>query len=251
MPLIQAVERALNILELFSEQTVELKISEISQRTGLHKSTLHSLLKTLQSLDYVEQNETNGPYRLGLKLLERGNLVMRSRDFVFVARPYLTTLAGQTGQTAHLGVLDGKHGVYIDKIEGERSVIVYSRIGRQMPIHSTAIGKVLLAFQPRSTIERTLDGYDFEACTENTLTRRDAFEAALEAVRADGYAIDEQENVRGIRCAAVPVWNHDRTLVAAISISTVVQNVPFDEFERIVVRLKETGLAVSRDLGFV
>lgn len=250
MPLIQAVERALNILDLFSEQKVELNLAEISQLTGLHKSTLHSLLKTLQAQGYIEQTESNAPYRLGVKLLERGYLVQRSRDFIAIARPFLEELSERTGQTVHLGVLDGKSGVYVDKVEGTRSIIVYSRIGRRMPIHTTAIGKVLLAFQSPAVIGRTLDGYDFATATENTITERGAYEAALAKVRTDGFAVDEQENVRGCRCAAVPVWGHDRKLVAAISISTVVENVSMDEFKSFIEQLKVTGASVSRDLGY-
>lgn len=250
MPLIQAVERALNILELFNEQKVELNLAEISQQTGLHKSTLHSLLKTLQAQGYIEQTEANAPYRLGVKLLERGYLVQRSRDFITVARPFLEELSERTGQTVHLGVLDGKSGVYVDKVEGTRSIIVYSRIGRRMPIHTTAIGKVLLAFQSPAIIGKTLDGYDFASSTENTITRRAEYEAALAKVRSGGFAVDEQENVRGCRCAAVPIWGHDRKLVAAISISTVVENVSMDEFKSFIEQLKAIGARVSHELGY-
>jgi IclR family transcriptional regulator, KDG regulon repressor len=250
MPLIQAVERALNILELFNEQKVELNLAEISQQTGLHKSTLHSLLKTLQAQGYIEQTEANAPYRLGVKLLERGYLVQRSRDFITVARPHLEDLSERTGQTIHLGVLDGKSGVYVDKVEGTRSVIVYSRIGRRMPIHTTAIGKVLLAFQSPPVIAKILDGYDFTSSTENTITERDVFEAALAKVRSNGFAVDEQENVRGCRCAAVPVWGHDRKPVAAISISTVVENVSMEEFKSFIEQLKTIGTSVSHELGY-
>ncbi len=250
MPLIQAVERALNILDLFSEQKVELNLAEISHLTGLHKSTLHSLLKTLQAQGYIEQTESNAPYRLGVKLLERGYLVQRSRDFITVARPYLEQLSERTGQTVHLGVLDGKSGVYVDKVEGTRSIIVYSRIGRRMPIHTTAIGKVLLAFQSPVVIGKTLDGYEFTSSTENTITQRDDYEAALTKVRADGFAVDEQENVRGCRCAAVPIWGHDRKPVAAISISTVVENVSMDEFKSFIEQLKTIGARVSHELGY-
>lgn len=250
MPLIQSVERALGILDLFSERETELKITEISQRMGLHKSTLHALLKTLQSLGYIEQSEANGPYRLGMKLFERGYLVLKTKDFVSVARPHLVRLAAETGQTTHLGVLDGHHGVYIDKVEGERSIIVYSRIGRRMPVHSTAIGKVLAAFQPKPVLQAILDDYDFEPITENTIASEAAFTAALAAVRETGFAVDEQENVRGVRCGAVPIWNHERRLVAAISLSTIVENIPMAEFEGFVGKLKKTGAAISRDLGW-
>lgn len=249
MPLIQSVERALGILDLFNERETELKITEISQKTGLHKSTLHSLLKTLQSLGYIEQAEPNAPYRLGMKLFERGFLVLKTKDFVSVARPHLERLAAETGQTAHLGVQDGKFGVYIDKIEGARSIIAYSRIGRRMPLHSTAIGKVLTAFLPKPALEATLADYDFEPVTEATIADRAAFLVELAKVREAGWALDEQENVRGVRCASVPVWNHENRMVAAVSASTIVENIGAEEFADLVERLKETGERISRDLG--
>lgn len=250
MPLIQSVERALAILDLFNEQETELKITEISQKTGLHKSTLHSLLKTLQSLGYIEQAGPNAPYRLGMKLFERGFLVLKTKDFVSVARPHLERLASETGQTVHLGVQDGKSAVYIDKIEGARSIIAYSRIGRRMPLHSTALGKVLVAFLPKQAAEATLADYDFEAVTEATISNRGAFLVELARVREAGWAIDDQENVRGVRCAAVPVWNHERRLVAAVSASTIVENIDDGEFTTLVERLRKAGEWISRDLGY-
>lgn len=251
MPLIQSVERALSILDLFSEQRTELKITEISQQTGLHKSTLHSLLKTLQLHGYVEQSEPNGPYRLGMKLFERGFLVLKAKSFVAVARPHLAALALRTGQTTHIGVLDGQHGVYVDKIEGERSIIAYSRIGRQMPLHTTAIGKVLLAFQSRMTRDAILDGYDFGPVTENSIRDPEAFRKALEEVQEQGYAVDEQENVRGVRCAAVPIRDHEGKLAGAISVSTIVENISRDEFASFIDQLRAAGAAISKDLGYM
>src|SRR4051812_48942171 len=107
MPIIQSVERALQILDLFDEQTSELKITEISKRINLHKSTVHSLLKTLQAHRYIEQDVESGKYRLGMKLFERGNLLLQSMDIRSVARKYLLDLSVETGQTTHLVILDG------------------------------------------------------------------------------------------------------------------------------------------------
>ncbi len=110
MPIIQSVERALQILDLFNEQATELKITDISKLMGLSKSTLHSLLKTLQLHGYIDQNLENGKYRLGMKLVERGHFVVGSIDIRQKAKGWLTELSRQTGQTTHLGILDGREG---------------------------------------------------------------------------------------------------------------------------------------------
>jgi IclR family transcriptional regulator, KDG regulon repressor len=108
MPIIQAVDRALRILDLFDEYDTELKIKDISERMVLHKSTVHSLLKTLQMHGYIDQNMENGKYRLGMKLFERGNFVIHGLDIRKIAKNYLMNLSMNTGQTTHLVILDGK-----------------------------------------------------------------------------------------------------------------------------------------------
>ncbi len=145
MPIIQSVDRALKILDLFDEFDSELKITDISDRLLLHKSTVHSLLKTLKKHNYIEQNTENGKYRLGMKIFERGNFVIHSRDIRSVAREYLFSLSKETNQTVHLVIQDGKEGVYIDKVESSAATVLYSRIGRRIPLHCR-VGRRLLLF---------------------------------------------------------------------------------------------------------
>jgi DNA-binding IclR family transcriptional regulator len=250
MPIIQSVERALQILDLFDEQTTELKITEISDRMGLHKSTVHSLLKTLQVHHYVEQNPENGKYRLGMKLFERGNFVIHSLDIRQIAKKYLVELAAQTGQTAHLVILDGKEGVYIDKVEGTQAVILYSRIGKRVPIHSSAVGKVLLAFKSSEEIREILHDYTYKRQTPNTITNESDFRRELEGVRSKGYAIDHQENEPGVRCIAAPIRNHSGHVIAAVSLSTLVSRVDDTELERFLLLLRKAADEMSRQLGY-
>ena len=108
MPIIQSVDRALQILDLFNEQNPELKITEISNKLDLHKSTTHSLLKTLKARQYIKQDPDSGKYSLGLKLLERGQFVLNSMDIRSIARKHLIDLSVDTGQTTHLVILEGK-----------------------------------------------------------------------------------------------------------------------------------------------
>jgi IclR family transcriptional regulator, KDG regulon repressor len=238
MPIIQSVERALKIMDLFDEHTTELKITEISEKMDLHKSTVHSLLKTLQEYSYINQNPENGKYRLGLKLAERGNLVISNMDISKVARNYLLALSEKTGQTVHLGILDGHEGVYIDKVEGKHSIIRYSRIGRRLPLHSTAIGKALLAYQTPVEIQRLLKDYPYQHQTTSTIMNEAVFLKEIEKIQQQGYAIDDQENEQGVRCAAVPIFNGKGQVLAAISISTLVSRVNDQELEVFIDLLK-------------
>lgn len=249
MPIIQSVDRALQILDLFEDQNKEIKITDISALTGLHKSTLHSLLKTLQSRGYIDQNEDNGRYRLGMKLVERGNFVVNSLDIRKVCNSYLSDLSNQTGQTTHLGILDGKFGVYIDKVEGRAALITYSRIGRQLPLHATAMGKVLLAFQDADIRRQILDDYIYDPIMPNGISGEAAFLKEIELVRSQGHAIDDQEHVKGVRCAAVPLFDHRNKITAAISLSTLTAIADDTDFANYLVLLKETGEKISTLLG--
>ncbi|WP_019534817.1 IclR family transcriptional regulator [Paenibacillus ginsengihumi] len=250
MPIIQSLDRALKILDLFDEYTTELKITEISARMELHKSTVHSLLRTLQLHGYIAQDEETGKYRLGLKLLEKGQLLLKRMDIRDVARKHLVSLSARTGQTVHLVILDGKEGVYIDKVEGEKAAIRYSRIGRRVPLHSSAVGKALLAFRRPEEIEAILKDYTFVVQTPATIRDKAALLAELERVRRQGYAVDAQENEPGVRCGAVPVRNHAGAVAAAISVSTMSSAVDDILFLEYIAQLQQEGEAVSRLLGY-
>lgn len=250
LPIIQSVDRALRILDLFDEHTTELKITDISERMGLHKSTVHSLLKTLQEHHYINQNLENGKYSLGMKLLERGSCVIHSLDIRLLAKKYLLDLSLKTGQTTHLVILDGKEGVYVDKVEGPMSVIRYSRIGRRIPLHCSAVGKALIAFKKQEEIKKMLSGYIYNVQTEYTITNEADFVLELEKVGHQGYAIDNQENEPGVRCIAVPIRNHQNDVIAAISISTLTSRVDDAELERFVVLLKQAASELSEQMGY-
>lgn len=250
MPIIQALDRALKILDLFDEYTTELKITEISARMELHKSTVHSLLKTLQMHGYINQDVETGRYKLGLKLLEKGQLMLQSLDIRTAARKHLVALSEQTGQTTHLVILDGKEGVYLDKVEGEKAAIRYSRIGRRISLHSSAVGKVLTAFRTKDEMDTLLRNYQFSKITDVTITGKDAFVNELNLVKHQGYSIDNQENEPGVRCAAAPIFEHNGSIAAAISISTLVSAVDDSLFKAYIALLQKEAEAISLTLGF-
>ncbi|MCR8631006.1 IclR family transcriptional regulator [Paenibacillus radicis (ex Xue et al. 2023)] len=250
MPIIQSLDRALNILDLFDEHTKELKITEISTRIGLHKSTVHSLLKTLQMHGYIDQDAESGKYRLGLKLLEKGHLLLQGMDIRETARKHLVSLSKQTGQTTHLVILDGKDGVYLDKVDGDKAAIRYSRIGRRVPLHSSATGKALIAFRTSDEIEQLLNGYRYIQQTAFTVTDREKFVLELADIRLQGYAIDNQENEPGVRCASVPIFNHAGDVAAAMSISTMIAVVDDEQFQHCIQLLIYEAAQISQLLGY-
>lgn len=250
MPIIQSVERSLRILDLFDEYDKELKLTEITERMNLHKSTVHSLLKTLQKHHYIEQNSENGKYYLGMKLFERGHYVIQNLDLRALAREQLIKLSKETGRTVHLVIQDGKEGIYIDKVEGTNAIIRYSRIGRRVPIHSSGVGKALVAFKDPVELEKVLENYEYVKQTKNTITDKEAFLAEMEAVRKQGYAIDNEENEPGVYCVALPIRDYTGQVIAAISSSTSASQITNTELESIIADLKATADGLSKKMGY-
>lgn len=250
MPIIQSVDRAMRIIDLFDENTTELRITEISNRMNLHKSTVHSLLKTLMKHEYIAQDEDSSKYKLGLKFVEKGQQLLQGLDIRTEAKPFLNELSLSTGQTAHLVILSGNEGVYIDKIEGEKAVIRYSYLGRKVPLHCSAVGKVLTAFQTEEVRERLLANYRFTAQTPQTITDKHEFIEVLAAVRERGYAVDHEENEPGVRCVAAPVFDYSNQIVAAISISTMVSSVNNEQLAEYISMVCQAAMAVSQRLGY-
>jgi IclR family transcriptional regulator, KDG regulon repressor len=251
MPIIQSVERALRILDLFDEYETELKITDISERMQLHKSTVHSLLKTLQSQHYIEQNIENGKYRLGMKLFERGNLVIRSLDIRSIAKRYLIDLSVKTSNTVHLVILDGKEGICIDKVEGSSATVLYSRIGRRIPVHCSAVGKALVSFKSKDELKEILKGYQYKQHTVNTITNEKDYLAELEKVRKAGYALDQEENEPGITCIAVPIWDHSGSVIAAMSMSQPTVRLHAAEQKKSIKMLQTAAMQISEAMGYV
>ncbi|MDF2962557.1 MAG: IclR family transcriptional regulator [Paenibacillus sp.] len=147
-------------------------------------------------------------------------------------------------------ILDGKEGVYIDKIEGDKAAIRYSRIGRRVPLHSSAAGKTLIAFRNPEEVEQLLKGYPYIQQTASTVADEASFLHELADIRLLGYALDDQENEPGVRCAAAPIFNHAGDTAAAMSISTMISVVDDEQFQQCIELLKREAAQISQLLGY-
>jgi IclR family transcriptional regulator, KDG regulon repressor len=250
MPIIQSVERALKIMDLFDERERELTITEISKRMNLHKSTVHSLLKTLQKQRYISQSEESGKYRLGMKLFERGNMVLSQLDLRNVSRKHLERLSATTNLTVHLVILDGQEGVYIDKVEGSGVTVLYSRIGRRVPIHTSAVGKSLISTKTDAELDQFLKNYQYTKLTANSISSKEELLEEINHVRLAGYSIDNEENEPGIVCFAVPIKDYSGKVIAGISMSMPASKVDEEKQKYNVEILKECSRNISQDLGY-
>jgi len=209
------LEKAALILESFSPSGGPYRLSELSERTGLPKPTVHRLAADLVRLGWLERS---GPrYRLGAKLFELGSLVPHRLDLRETALPFLQDLFEATRETVHLGVREGLDVVYLERIHGHAALRLPSRIGGSLPLNCTGVGKALLAFSGAELAEEVLSR-PLPSLTPHSITDPDRLRMALEKIRVSGLAYEEQEAALGVSCIAAPVFAGGTT-VAALSVA--------------------------------
>lgn len=218
---VQSIERALNLLEAMAEAGTPQGITALAGKAGLKASTVHRLLTTLVHRGYVTREGKGGRYRLGLKLLEIANAALVFSDVRGVVRPFLEELVEYCNETANLAVLDQTEIVYIDQVESHNYIIVkmLAQVGNRGPIHCTASGKVLLAHSDQETIDWIISSLELKKYTSETITAVGELKNELALVRENGFALDYGEMEEHVRCVAAPVFNHEGTVVASISVS--------------------------------
>lgn len=248
--IVQSVVRALDILECFDGQLVELRISEISDQMQLSKSTVYGLVNTLVTKGYLEQNVQTKRYRLGIKLFELGSLVYKRMDLRNEAKPFCEELVSKHNATVHLAAHYGDEIVYIDKVDAPGAMIVYSQTGKRAPMHCTGVGKAILAFLGDDELKHFLAKGNLEKYTEHTITCSEELSREMLHVRSCGYAIDNEEIETGLRCVAAPIFNHLNQPVAAISVSAPTARLPMENIEAVAKDVQSCARQISQRLGY-
>ncbi len=247
---IASVQHALDILNLFDGSHSELRNVEISRMLDLPPGTAAGLIHTLKVNHYLDQNPANRKYRLGFKLVERTSVLMNQLDLRNIAAPYVENLRDWSGESVNLAVLDGNEVVYIERLFGKHALGIRSELGKRGPVHSTALGKAIIAHFPPERFQAFIDSYQFFTVTRYTITDRERFLEEIARVRKCGYALDEEENEVGGRCVAAPIFDHDCFPVAAISVSVPIQRLPREKVPEFGEKLIEIALAISHGLGY-
>lgn len=243
-----AVERALNILEAAAHRREGLTNSEISRKLGIPKSSASYILRTMERRGYLRRDGETGKYRLGLKILSLGGDAQANLDIADVALPFMRALEEKIHMTVHLAVLDQGEAVYIEKVEAPGFFKVNTWVGRRMFLHSTSVGKCLLAWLPKQEVEAIVKQQGLKKRTPKTITTMTRLFADLERVKGEGYAMDDEENSLGARCLGAPVFDVTGKVVAALGASGTLTQVDEASMPRLAEALKETARRISRQL---
>lgn len=246
---IQVVERTFAILEYLSLSPEPKGLTDIAQATGIHKSTAYRMLGTLCALGYTEKDDRGG-YQIGVKLVEVVSNHINNLELQTEARPFLNELHAELGLVVHLGVLDHREVVYVEKMDISRNIRLYAQIGMRVPAHCSSLGKCLLACLSGDEIDYLYAEGGLERYTENTITSLPALKNHLRQVRVQKWAMDNEEYILGNRCVAAPVYDYRGEVIAAVSASGPKALMTDERVSVIQKRVIEAGSQISRRLCY-
>ncbi|WP_366657184.1 IclR family transcriptional regulator [Fodinicurvata sp. EGI_FJ10296] len=247
---ITAIDKALMLLTLVGENGRRpLRLTDIVELSGFSKPTVHRLLNALRHHGLVILDESTHKYELGSKVLVLGAQYRSGLNMESKALPLLRELVRQAAATVHMGIRDGIHAVYIEKVESDQSIRLASGVGQRASLHSSSIGKVLLAHSGDDVFTALVD-HGLAARTANTIVDPERLRREIADVRQQGFAVDDQENEIGIRCVAAPIRDHRGEVIASISISGTLTQVPKQSVNRQVMMLMESAKRISAALGY-
>ena len=247
---LKSVERALQILEAFTLDQYELTTTEIAQKVSLPKGSIYRFLNVLLKRRFLVKDPQTGKYRLGIKVFELGSIVWKGMSLRRVAFPLIEELSRWSGETVHLGVRDGYEVVSIEGTESDQSLRTVLPVGKRVCLHSTGIGKAILAFLPDKEFEEIIEQKGLPVFTPNTIRDRDRLWEEVRTIRNRGYAVDNEENEMGVRCVAAPIRDHSGQVIASISISGPSIRITDEKIPSLARRVIEVCKAISESLGY-
>jgi DNA-binding IclR family transcriptional regulator len=241
---VQSLARGLQIIELLSNAEEDLGNKEISTMLGLDKSSISRFMHTLIKYGYVERDTRTGSYKCGPRIVQLSNKILHRMPLRDHAHPFLRQLVNLTGECAHLAISAQGQVLSIDEVKVDLMYQVSADVGTLLPLHSTALGKVLMALGDLPTPD-TLQSY-----TPRTIVDPEQLKLHLAQVRTQGYAIDDEENIIGVRCVAAPVFGYDDELLGAMGISGPGTRVTLEQIKNIAETVADVASSLSKRLKF-
>ena len=247
--MIQSVTRAAQILKALGNESPRLGVTELAERVGLAKATVHGLLRTLEEEGLVEQDPDTGKYQLGMVLFQLGSTFLENNTLRSRSLFWADALANRTRQSARVGVLHGDHVVVVHHVFRPDDTVQILEVGASIPWNASALGKALVAHLPPARRRRLLAG-PFERLTGSTLADTGALTAATDRVAAAGVAVDDQEAIVGEAGIAAPVFDSSGHVAGALGITGPVERlIPDGPVPELLGAVRECARGLSRDLG--
>ena len=246
---VQSVDRAMLLLEALGEDEEGYRLTDLAIRTGLSPSTAHRLLTTLEKRRFVAFDQSDAMWHIGRQSFAIGSAFIRRRNFVAPALPFLRRLRDLTHETANLGVIDDGEVIVLTQVESREIMRAITRVGGRAPMAASGIGKAILATYSDDDVVAIIQRHGMKRLTPKSIARAGELRDALAVVRRDGYALDDEEFVTGLRCVAAVVYNDQAEALAAISVSGLAARVPEKRVPELGRLVRETARELTLALG--
>jgi DNA-binding IclR family transcriptional regulator len=247
---LESVDRAMKVLESFTGERPELRLTDLSESLGMPKPQVMRIASTLEHGGFLERDPETKRYRLGIRLLTLGMLVQRNLSLRDVADPFVRQLADATRETVGLFVPDRQGPVCVDVRESPLALRVFAAPGRRMPWNAGASGKVILAFLPIEERERILETANFRKYTEHTITDSAQLRGVLDQIRRDGYHLGVSDLNDGALGIGAPIFDHHGRIAGAVSLSAPSRRAEQSERPRLIELVQSCSAEISRQLGY-
>lgn len=246
----QSLERGLRAL-LFLATRKSIGVTELAAELDVNKSTAYRILDTLRKYNMTEQKKVSSKYKLGPAILQLSEQLYKNLNIISIAKPYMLKLVEETGESVHLCILSNDSAVVIEQIMTSSRLSVNAKIGNSEPLHSSSVGKCLLAFSKEDVRKQILNRMVLEKYNERTISDKEGLVVELDKVRKQGFAVDDREMTNEIRCLAVPVFNHKGEAIYSLGLSGPVSRMTKMKMEKMISLLMRAGKIISAQLGFI
>lgn len=245
---IQSLDRALDVMQTLANGGM-MTLSEIASQMGQSPATIYRVLTTLELRGVVEVDRASQTWAIGATAFQLGAAFLRRTNVVERSRPVMRDLTEATGETSNLGIEKSGAVIFVSQVETHETIRAFFPPGTQSPLHASGIGKALMACFSAEQLDRYLATATLDRFTENTITNPDALRTEMETIRAQGYALDDEEKAPGMRCIASPVLNMHGEAVAGISVSGPSSRITPDDIEPLAEKVMAAAAEVSTQIG--
>jgi DNA-binding IclR family transcriptional regulator len=247
---VKSLHKVLDIIEMVAK-VGSAGTRELSSLTGFPPPTIHRIISTLVERHYLKQDPVTKKLSLSIRFLELGTAVQLQFNLAVVARPYLEKLMEEAKESVNLAIRDGDYAVYLEHVRSEYSMLqLFTKPGARVPLYCTGVGKMFLSHWTEEEVKAYLARAEIRAQTPHTLVTIDAILKELCRVRAQGFAMDDQETEMGVRCVAALALNHRGEAEAAVSISGAAMRITPERIPSCAKLVQKCALAISRELGY-
>jgi DNA-binding IclR family transcriptional regulator len=247
---IHSIDKALDVIEALSIKQ-SLSLIELAELVSQPKSSLYRIILTLEKRGFISRSEEDGKYCLGYKQLVLTKNLLERSSLRNAALADMNKLVNKYGDTVNLCVMLDNEILYMEIIEGTYALRMSDKVGSKSPVHATATGKAMAAFLSESQVNEIIADKGLPSMTPSTITAAHAFFQELIQIKAQGFAIDNEEITQGAKCIAVPIFSMFGQVEGAISLSGAIHRFPNDQIASIAEDVKDAGRSISQKLGYI